>query len=211
MTTDDLIGMLARGAGPVAQGRDRARLALGLPVALVLATVVVSQTLGLLPPAMWADSSTGPKLVYAGLLAMGGVWLARRLGRPGVTARAPLILLGAVIAMAVLLGLADLWAADGADRLGRLMGHSALVCPLFILGSSLPAMMAILAALRTLAPVHPARAGAAAGLAAGGIAAMAYALACTEGAAAFIAAWYTLGMLLSAGLGALIGPRVLRW
>ncbi|MFY8018220.1 MAG: NrsF family protein, partial [Inhella sp.] len=39
----------------------------------------------------------------------------------------------------------------------------------------------------------------------------AYALACTELAVSFVAAWYTVGMLMTGALGALLGPRVLRW
>ena len=40
---------------------------------------------------------------------------------------------------------------------------------------------------------------------------MAYALSCPEAALSFIAAWYTLGMGLAAGLGALLGRWCLRW
>jgi len=43
------------------------------------------------------------------------------------------------------------------------------------------------------------------------VAAVVYAVHCTESAAAFVATWYTFGMLLPALLGLLIGPRVLRW
>jgi hypothetical protein len=46
---------------------------------------------------------------------------------------------------------------------------------------------------------------------AGALGAFGYALACDELALPFVAAWYTLGVLLTAGLGALLGPRVLRW
>ncbi|MEY3253450.1 MAG: hypothetical protein RL227_2423, partial [Pseudomonadota bacterium] len=79
------------------------------------------------------------------------------------------------------------------------------------LGLSLPALAAAMWALRGLAPTHPAQAGAAAGLFAGALGAFGYSLACDELALPFIAAWYTLGVLLTAGLGALLGPRVLRW
>jgi hypothetical protein len=211
MKTDDLIGMLAAGAGPVPAPQDSRRLAMGLPVALMVAAVVVMLWLGLLPPDLWGPSATGPKLAYAALLSGSGVWLLRRLGRPGASVAVPLGMVLAVLAVAAVAGMADLWATDAAARGMRLTGKSASQCPVAILALSLPAMAASMAAVRALAPVRLRLAGAAAGLAAGGVAAMAYALACTEGAAAFIAVWYTLGMLLAAGLGALIGPRVLRW
>jgi len=38
-----------------------------------------------------------------------------------------------------------------------------------------------------------------------------YALHCPELAAPFIGLWYLLGVLIPAGIGALIGPRLLRW
>jgi hypothetical protein len=211
MKTDDLIGMLAAGAEPVAAPQDGRRLALGLPVALMLAAAVVTLWLGLLPPDLWGPSATGPKLAYAALLSGAGLWLLRRLGRPGAPVAVPLGILLAVLGVAAVAGIADLWATDPAARGMRLTGKSAAQCPMAILALSLPAMVASMAAVRALAPVRLRLAGAAAGLAAGGVAAMAYALACTEGAVAFIAVWYTLGMLLAAGLGALIGPRVLRW
>ena len=43
------------------------------------------------------------------------------------------------------------------------------------------------------------------------LAALAYALACTEPAAPFIAVWYTLGIALCGVLGAALGPKLLRW
>lgn len=76
---------------------------------------------------------------------------------------------------------------------------------------SLPALAAALWALRGLAPTRPRHAGFAAGLLAGAVRACGYALACTESSPAFIAAWYTLGILLTGCLGAALGPRVLRW
>lgn len=55
------------------------------------------------------------------------------------------------------------------------------------------------------------RAGAAAGLLTGAIAATAYGLHCPEATAAFVATWYTLGMAAAAGLGAVVGRFALRW
>ena len=65
--------------------------------------------------------------------------------------------------------------------------------------------------MRALAPVRLREAGAAVGLAAGGAGAFIYALHCGEDAVPFIAVWYTLGMALSALLGWIIGPLLLRW
>lgn len=69
----------------------------------------------------------------------------------------------------------------------------------------------ILWAFRKFAPTRPRLAGFCSGGLAGTVAAVVYAVHCTESAAAFVATWYTFGMLLPALLGLLIGPRVLRW
>jgi hypothetical protein len=46
---------------------------------------------------------------------------------------------------------------------------------------------------------------------AGGVGATVYGLYCQETAAAFVATWYTLGVAACAAVGALLGPRILRW
>jgi hypothetical protein len=38
-----------------------------------------------------------------------------------------------------------------------------------------------------------------------------YCLHCPESSAIFVLTWYTLGMVLAAGAGAMLGPRLLRW
>ncbi|MGB0128517.1 MAG: NrsF family protein, partial [Rhodocyclaceae bacterium] len=75
----------------------------------------------------------------------------------------------------------------------------------------LPAFAAALWAMKDLAPTRLRWAGAAAGLLAGTLGAAAYSLHCPELAAPFLALWYVLGMLIPAGVGALVGPRVLGW
>jgi len=65
--------------------------------------------------------------------------------------------------------------------------------------------------MRGLAPTRPAQAGGAAGLLAGAAGAAVYALHCPEMAAPFLGIWYVLGMAIPALLGAVLGPRLLRW
>jgi len=75
----------------------------------------------------------------------------------------------------------------------------------------LPALAAALWAVRGLAPTRPWAAGFAAGLLAGSVGAFGYSLSCPEASPAFVAAWYTLGIVLTGAVGAALGPRVLRW
>ena len=69
----------------------------------------------------------------------------------------------------------------------------------------------------SVARAHPGAGGqiraatAIARLFAGALGAAGYALACTETSPGFVAAWYSLGIGLTAALGAIVGPRVLRW
>jgi hypothetical protein len=101
--------------------------------------------------------------------------------------------------------------APGADMPDLVMGHSARVCPFLVVMVSLPMLIAAFWALRQLAPTRLTLAGALAGLFAGGAGAFVYAFHCPETAAPFVALWYSAGILLTAGLGALAGPRLLRW
>jgi hypothetical protein len=98
-----------------------------------------------------------------------------------------------------------------ADAAALIMGRSANVCPFLIVMLSLPVYGGLLLALRRLAPTRLGLAGAAAGLAAGGWAAVIYCFHCPESTAPFIVIWYSLGIVLAATLGALIGRYALRW
>ena len=84
-------------------------------------------------------------------------------------------------------------------------------CTLNITLLALPLFGAGLWVIKGLAPTRPAWAGASCGLLAGATAATVYALHCPEMAAPFLAVWYVLGFATPAVLGALLGPRLLRW
>jgi hypothetical protein len=211
MKTDDLIDLLARDAGPAPTALAARRVA---PVILggALASLALSSTaLGVVPAAMFATAAPWFKLAYAGALALAAaLWLAR-LGRPAAPAAAPLRAALAVFGAALAVGVVA-WAATPApERMPGLMGHSWAGCPVIVLTVGLPALAGGLWALRGLAPTRPRAAGAAAGLLAGALGAFGYAFSCTEGALSFVALWYTLGIAASTALGAVLGPRVLRW
>jgi hypothetical protein len=75
----------------------------------------------------------------------------------------------------------------------------------------MPIYACLIVAVRGLAPTRPPLAGAAAGLAAGALAATLYGLHCPEQAAVFVVTWYTLGIATATALGAVVGARLLRW
>jgi hypothetical protein len=95
--------------------------------------------------------------------------------------------------------------------LALLLGKSWLVCPLRILALAAPIFVALLWSFRRLAPTDLRSAGAAAGLLSGAMAAVIYCLSCPETSAIFLLAWYNLGIGLAGALGALLGPKFLRW
>ncbi|MBC2668482.1 NrsF family protein [Novosphingobium piscinae] len=97
-------------------------------------------------------------------------------------------------------------------QLGALwLGKTALVCPFSIAAlAAVPAMALILAGKRS-APTRLRLAGGVIGLASGGISATLYALHCPETGMLFVATWYLIGIVLATGIGAICGPRLLRW
>jgi hypothetical protein len=102
-------------------------------------------------------------------------------------------------------------AAPSPARGHLIFGRTARVCPFLITMIAAPLFIALVWALRGLAPTRLRLTGAAAGFAAGSIGALAYSLHCPELAAPFIGTWYLLGITISATLGAWAGPQLLRW
>ena len=98
-----------------------------------------------------------------------------------------------------------------ADWLAMWLGQSWKKCPWLVLMLRRRSSSALLWSFRRLAPTRLRAAGAAAGLAAGAWAATLYCLHCPEVSAIFVLTWYTLGILLAAAIGAMVGPRLLRW
>ena len=128
----------------------------------------------------------------------------------GTRCNGELVLVLVMLVMATI-GLMS-WLSEPADgRLAALLGHSWFSCPPSVLALSLPALAAALWAIRGLAPMRPRAAGFAAGLLAGSVGAFGYALSCPEASAAFVAVWYSLGIVLAGAVGAALGPHVLRW
>ena len=84
-------------------------------------------------------------------------------------------------------------------------------CPWILLALAMPMLLGLFWAFKQFAPGKMRAAGAAAGLASGAWAAAIYCLHCPESSALFILTWYTLGMVLSMTVGALLGPRLMRW
>jgi len=212
MRTDDLIATLSGELEPVKAGAVMRTLLAAIALGLAGSALVMLLALGLRHDLVAALSSFGLwlKLAYTFAIAAFGFWLVERAGRPGAPFTLGLRLLALPVLVIALVAAAQLL-TPGADMPDLVMGHSARVCPFLVVMVSLPMLIASFWGLRRLAPTRLTLAGALAGLFAGGAGAFVYAFHCPETAAPFVALWYSAGILLTAGIGALMGPRLLRW
>lgn len=211
MKTDALIDLLAREAGPAPRALVARRL---LPAALggLAASVAVAIAwIGLLPAATFASLVPWTKIAYAAALAASAGWLTARLSRPAAPATLAGRATAAVVTTMLVVGAVALWSSPEGARSAAVFGESWLACPSRVLALSLPALAAALWAVRGLGPTRLRSAGFAAGLMAGSLGAIGYALSCPESSPTFVALWYTTGIALVAAVGAALGPRVLRW
>ncbi|BDI03944.1 NrsF family protein [Sphaerotilus microaerophilus] len=211
MNTDDFIRLLATQAGPAPRAVVARRLGPALLVGAGLAVALVLGTFGPYPGALLGQGGMLLKLAYAAALALAAGSLTARLARPVARLAAPRRALVAVLAGMAGLALLHWFSLPAGARVDALLGRTWAVCPWIVLGASLPTLATVLWALRGLAPTRPRAAGLAAGLLAGAVGALAYALHCPELSPTFVAVWYSLGIALAGALGAWLGPRVLRW
>ena len=213
MKTDDFVSMLATGVAPVGPDVSGKRFSLALSAGALAAALVMLGMFGLNPqlraaallPMFWV------KLVFPAALGLVAVLLAQRLSHPGMRlGAAAKAWAGPVIAMALLALL--VWLdAPPEERLDLIFGKTWKVCSRNIAIVAAPVFAAVLWAMKGLAPTRLVLAGASAGLLAGAVGTVVYALHCQQIAAPFIFVWYGGGMLLCAAIGAVLGPRVLRW
>lgn len=151
------------------------------------------------------------KFAFTLTLATSAAFLVLRAARPeaargrmdGMLFAAPALLLAAVIA--------ELMLVPQAGWMPRMIGHNAFVCSTLIPILSLGPLILLLYALRRGAVTAPARAGALAGLVAGGLGAAFYAAHCPDDSPFFVAVWYTLAITFVTAVGAALGKRLLSW
>jgi hypothetical protein len=135
-----------------------------------------------------------------------------RSARPGTEARAlsvllPILMVSAAAVVALLLAEPGAWK----DMLLGSASGSPVRCLLCIIGFAVIPLLALMHVLREGAPTQASLCGALAGVVAGAAGAAAYSVACVSDSVLFIAVWYVAGIAFCAALGALLGPRVLRW
>ena len=213
MNTDDLIAELARDVPKVSRHAVGWRLVAGLGIGMVVAAVVVVLALGIRPDLAVAMHGFAfwMKWTYTISLSILALAMTAGLARPdGGSMRWRWVLAVPVVLLAAV-GVAELVRTPPADWLAMWLGQSWMVCPWIVLALAMPIFIGLLWSFQRLAPTRLRAAGAAAGLSAGAFAATIYCVHCPEVSAIFVLTWYSLGIGLAASLGALLGPRLLRW
>jgi len=213
MKTDDLISLLATGVARVDRKATLRRFARALPLGFAGSVVLMSVVFGVRHD-LWSVAHTPifwAKLAFPFGVALAAALAVSRLGRPGLRGGYA----WALVALPFVAVLAAAWLVLGdaqpAQRVPLVLGLTWRTCPFNIVLLSVPTFAAVFWAVRGLAPTNLRAAGAASGLFASALATIAYCLHCPEMSPAFWSVWYAIGMLLPAGAGAWLGPRLLRW
>jgi len=213
MKTDDLIALLSTNPEPV----DRRSVARTLHVALA-AGLIVSLGIALAALGVRSDLMTARAFVFillklaftVGIVGVASMYLTR-LARPGGERKTSAVLVAIPFGAIAVLSVISLGFAPSSHWDKMIVGDQWLECLLSIPIIAIVPFAVTIFAVRRAAPTNLVRAGAVAGLIAGGVSAMAYALHCTDDSLPFVAVWYGGTIVLCTLAGAALGPRLLRW
>ena len=213
MKTEDLVALLSTSPEPV----DRRLVARTICVALAAGSVV-AVGITLAGPGVRSDLMTVHALIFlavklafaVGIVSFALVYLTR-LARPGGERKTPSFLPAMPFLIIVLLAAISLGFAPSSHWDKMIVGDQWLECLVSIPIIAIVPFAVSIWAVRRAAPTNLARTGALAGLIAGGVSAMAYALHCTDDSLPFVALWYGGTIVLCTLAGAAFGPRLLRW
>jgi hypothetical protein len=216
VTTDRLIDVLSANLEPVTGDELRKGVMLALTIGGAAALGLMLITVGPRPELSTASHLNwlALKFLFAlSLVAASTPALIKSL-RPGAEDEtqfklifSPLMVVGITAVANLLLTRSNFWK-------GMLLGAhpmSSVRCVLLTLFFATIPMTILMLALRRGAPTRLVRCGAIAGIVAGAMGAAAFAFSCRSDSIAFIAIWYSAGIMLCALIGAQLGPRFLRW
>jgi hypothetical protein len=213
MKTDELIELLSANVGPVKSGYLRqtflAALGIGAAAAFCLRLAVYGVPANPL-------SGQDVRLKVAGLalalsLVVVGAGFLIKSARPGEAGRWPLIVICVLLLSIFSAGAIALALASPSAWSGMVFGAQWAACffciPVF---AALP-FATLVWALRKAAPTRLALTGSVVGLVAGALGATVCAYHYPSSSIPFLALWYGGPIVLCALIGALLGPRLLRW
>ena len=213
MKTEDLVALLSTNPEPVNREAVVRTLYVAIAAAAITAFGIVFAGLGFRP-----DLTATHVLFYLTVklaFAIGIVGLAMtypmRLACPGGERRMAPFIVAVPFLIVLILAAISLGSAPRAHWERMIVGDEWLECLLSIPVIAIVPFSVSIWAVRKGAPTNLSRAGAFAGLIAGGVSAMAYALHCTDDSLPFIALWYGGTVVLCTLAGAALGPWLLRW
>ena len=213
MKTDDLVAMLSTNVEPIGRGLVGRTISIAVAAGAVIALGFMLAALGIRADLTTTRATVFLLLKVAFALAVVGVAIRylTRLARPGAERGISPLSIALPFAVIALLGLISLGGAPSSHWNRMILGDEWLECLLSIPIIAVVPFAATIFAVRRAAPTNLVRAGAVAGLIAGGVSAMAYALHCTDDSLPFVAVWYGGTIVLCTLAGAAFGPRLLRW
>jgi hypothetical protein len=211
--TDQFIEILSADLEPVKRGIVGKALAWALIIGGAAAFGAMLVSVGIRPGLFRGSGALflALKLIFTISLIGAGAAFLSAASHPGRSSRKRFLLAFLPFLAVALLGLRAVLLSVPAAPHAMVFASEWLTCltciPLFAV---IPFAVLILA-LRLGAPTDLKRTGAIAGLVAGSVGAAAYAFHCSGDSLPFIAVWYGIPILLWIVIGALLGPRLLRW
>jgi hypothetical protein len=213
MKTDDLVEMLSARVDAVNVRAVGRRIAMAVAGGSVLA--VAAMLIGLGPRTGFSTVGAWAflflKIAFAAAVAGAAATYLTKLSRPGGVLKHGMLVVILPFLVIVALALVSLGSAPASHWNRMIAGDEWLECIVSIPIIATVPFALTMWAVRQAAPTDLRRAGAFAGLVAGGVSAIAYALHCTDDSIPFIAVWYGGTIALCTLAGAITGPRLLRW
>jgi hypothetical protein len=212
MKTDQLINLLSTNLEPVQRGETKKTLIWTILAGGLVAVCLMLATVGLRPGGgSFLSGYLVLKLLFMLILIGTGAALLAKLISPGQDGRKLYTVILLVFLAVGSAGVCALVLGPPSARGEMMMGSQWATCALCIPLFAIVPFSALIWALRKGAPTNLRRTGAVAGLVAGALGAVAYAFHCPDDSLPFIAVWYGGMVALCALLGAILGPRLLRW
>jgi hypothetical protein len=213
MKTGDLIFQLAQDLRPVEPNAVSKRLNRALIVGLAADTALLVVLYGIHSdmPERILTSMFWVRIAFPLAVIAAAMNLAARLARPG--ARLGLAWLASALPFAVMLLMAAfiVFATPPGYRLRLMLGTPWGMTTVNVVLLSLPSLVAVMHAMKGLAPTRLPLAGAGVGLLAGAQGLLVYSLYASEMSMPFWSLGHILAIAITAGIGAALAPLYLRW
>lgn len=213
MRTDDLIDMLGTNVEPVVDSKRRVALLVALGVGAAAALCLVFVIFGAPGDAFGGDflGLTMLTLAFTLGLTIAGARFLSLAARPGKAGRGALAMIGLLIFGLILAAIVVLSLERPSGWSAMIFGPQWAACLMCIPLAAVVPFFSLVWYLRNEAPTRLRLTGAVAGLVAGAIGTTAFALHHPGGSLPFVALWFGGPLLLCMLIGAVLGPRLLRW